>query len=196
MKPSDPPELQPELFTEFSREPKKPERLPQITRTQKPIFLSTTVEQIILISILLILAGCLIFFLGVLRGKALGVQKKTASERVAVQTEPAPVPHRAAPPAASVQPTPVPAVKAVEKPPLNADIARPYTIQLVTYKKKDLADKEVAGLQKAGFYSFLIPSGSYYQVCVGQYQNKDDAKKDIKILGSKYKYKDSFLRRR
>ena len=199
MKPIDNPEVQPELFTEFSGEPKKPERLPQINRAQKPIFLSTTAEQIILACIILILAACLVFFLGMLRGRSLGsvknpvfrntVPAQTASVRAVEASQKV----QERPPAPSAPP-PVSSVRVKQLP--NTDIAKPYTIQLVTYKKKDLAEKETAALQKSGFYSFIIPSGDYYQVCIGQYENKEDAKKDIKVLATKHKYKDCFLRRR
>jgi len=49
-------------------------------------------------------------------------------------------------------------------------------------------------LRRGGFFSWIIPSGEYYQVCVGQYLNKDDASKDLRAFSRKYK--DCFLRRR
>ncbi len=182
-------ETQQEFFVEFAKETKKPERFTSISRTQKPIFLSVSVEQALLAGILAILICCLMFFLGIVRGKAL------------IPPEPASV--------AAVQniqkPSAVLSAAAVEvprpelKPPPNKisfkpDPTKPYTIQLVTYKKKDLAEKEVNALKKSGFYSFIIPSGDYYQVCVGQYISKENAGKDLKTVG--VKYKDCFLRRR
>ena len=64
-------EMQHELFEEFSKETKRTERIPQLSRAQKPILFNTTLEQLLLGSILLILAFCLVFFLGVIRGKSL-----------------------------------------------------------------------------------------------------------------------------
>ncbi len=191
-----PEETQQELFQEFSGETRKKERFPSLQRPQKPLLISTSIEQIILVSILLILAGCFIFFLGVIRGKGLG--EKAGKPGVVVQEAkprqaPAPAPSRvpAAPPKA-VQPAP----PAPLPPPRTAvlDLTKPYTIQLVTYKKRDLADKEVAALRKNGYYSVIIPSGDYFQVCAGQYATKEEAKTDLKTLGSRYK--DCFLRRR
>ena len=206
-------ETQQELFNQFSGELKKAERFPSISRPQKPILFSTSVEQIILVSILLILAGCFIFFLGIMRGKALA-----SKDQIAVSARPAPLapqgdlkrvqPVRAVvttqvtvkevvattPKVKLAAPAVLPA-KALAKPsPATLDLNKPYTIQLVTYKKKDLAEREVAGLRRNGFYSAIIASGDYYQVCVGQYAAKEEARKDLKVFGSKYK--DCFLRRR
>ncbi len=197
-------ETQQELFNEFSGELKKTERFPSISRPQKPILFSTSVEQIILVSIILILAGCLIFFLGILRGKFLASKGQvTAPVRIAPEpVRPTAVtsiaPKQAAAPLLKVKPSAasvaLPAKASVKPSPATLDLNKHYTIQLVTYKKKDLAEKEVAGLRRNGFYSSIIASGDYYQVCVGQYATKEEAKKDLKVFGSKYK--DCFLRRR
>ncbi len=211
-------EVQQELFNEFSDEPKKQGPLPGISKPQKPILISTSTEQIILISIIFILVSCFIFFLGVIRGKSLG--EKVQGQNVAPQdyvppvqnaakpiaVKAIPVKQQAAAPAplavkpsvfsakpaeVKTQPIPAPTTKSA----LAAlNLSKPYTIQLTTSKKKDLAEKEVDAIQKKGFFSFIIPSGEYFQVCVGQYATKDEAKKDLKVFGSKYK--DCYLRRR
>lgn len=206
-------ETQQELFNEFSGELKKAERFPSISRPQKPILFSTSVEQIILASIILILAGCFIFFLGIIRGKFLVSKgQAVAPVRLAPLVPQADVrrvdPVRSATatlvsakqalaPSLKVKqaaPAAVPAKTPAKPSPATLDLNKPYTIQLVTYKKKDLAEKEVAGIRRNGFYSSIIASGDYYQVCVGQYATKEEAKKDLKVFGSKYK--DCFLRRR
>lgn len=180
-----PEESQQELFQEFTGETRKKERFPSLQRPQKPLLISTSIEQIILASILLILAGCFVFFLGVIRGRALGEQaRKPAVAAQEVKPRPAVAPAPSLVPAA---PLLLPRTAAL-------DLTKPYTIQLVTYKKRDLAEKEVTALRKSGYYSMIIPSGDYFQVCAGQYASKEEAKKDLKILGSRYK--DCFLRRR
>ncbi len=183
-----PQETQQELFAGLVGEPKKPERFPSIQRSQKPILVTTSVEQIVLTGIVLILAGCFVFFLGVLRGKAIAVSGVAAEApfpqaQQAARTASAAAPARTVPAAA--------AQAAVEA---GWDAKKPYTIQLVTYKKKDLAEKEVAALRRSGYYSMIIPSGDYYQVCVGQYSGLEDAKKDLKLFGARYKGR--FPRRR
>jgi septal ring-binding cell division protein DamX len=191
-------EMQSELFTEFSKETKKPDRFPGVVKTHKPILWNTTVEHLILLGIGLILLCCFIFFLGVIRGKSLN--STPAADSYAVPAQAAVQVPRAAvasPAARQAAPQATPAVTAPKTTPAVSqkdNPKKPYTIQLVTYKKKDLAQKEVATFRKAGYYSTVIPSGDYFLVCVGQYTNIDEARKDLKTFGARYK--DCFLRRR
>ena len=172
-----PQESQQELFLEFSKEPKKAEPFLPLRKTQKPILISTHLEQLILAGILTILAACLVFFLGVLRGKSLSVSRPVPS------SPPMRVPARPVP---LLQKTPAPAVSTV---PLLIvpDSRKPYTIQLVTYKKKDYAENESALLRRQGFFSIIIPSGEYYQVCAGQYANREESEKDKGMFSARYK---------
>lgn len=175
-------ESQPDLFQDFSAAAKKPERFPAIAKTQKPILISTTLEQLLTLSVVVILGLCGIFFLGVLRGKALN-KPAAPAPAPAVSQRTLPVPPTAAP------------APAVPKPAILASISqKPYTIQLVTHRKKEFAEAEMAALRKMGLVTFLIPSGGYFQVCVGQYASKEEAKKDL--LRFSARYKDSYLRRR
>ena len=73
------------------------------------------------------------------------------------------------------------------------DPKKPYTIQLVAYKNKDRAFEEVNHLKTRGYHSRIITRGGFYQVCVGQYKNLKEAKRDMKAL--RKRYKDCFLRR-
>ena len=185
-------ESQKELFQEFSGDIKKTDRFPALARSQKPVLVSTSVEQIVFCGILAILVLCFMFFLGVLRGKSLGnvqapetkpVSLARPQSSLAVMT-PLPAPPIAVVPAAT---------KAVEMT-RAADPSRPYTIVLVTYKKKTLAEKEVAALKSGGTSAFVASSGDYFIVCAGQYANIAEAKKDLKVFGARYK--GCFLKRR
>ena len=200
-------ETQQELFEEFSSSPKKPERLQRLSRAQKPILFSTNTEQLLMAGILFILALCGVFFLGVMRGKALSgplmATREAVSEPLSVSDLPAPV--TGARPPAPKAPVVVPAAKAtapaipVRTMPSKAKIlleasTKPYTIQIVTHRKKELAEQEMNGLRAQNIYSFIIPSGEYFQVCAGQYASKEEAKKDLARFQAKFK--DCFLRRR
>ncbi len=206
-------ENQQELFEEFSgaASSQKQGKLQFLSRSQRPVLISTNSEQIVLYGIVVILACCFIFFLGVLRGKSIRAMIEPSSPTSTL-------PARAAAPtatrsaatfptsfttssrssAASSQPIartePPASSKATSAAQLLTDLNKPYTIQLCTYRGQALAEKEVALLRKKGYYSFIIPSGDYYQVCAGQYMTKEHAKKDLKVFGSAYK--GSFLRRR
>lgn len=194
---TEPQENQQELFQEFSGDPsRRPERFPSLQKTQKPILFTTNIEQLILAVILLVLSGCFVFFLGILRGRAIAPHERNISAprlpRPAAPmpvSVPAPIKVFSAPPAVAN----TTAQKAMASP-LVLDETKPYTIQLVTHKKKVLAEKEVASLRRNGHLSWIIPSGEYHQVCAGQYRDREDAKKALRLFSSKYK--DCFLRRR
>ena len=203
-------EIQQELFEEFSKESKRVERIPPLARTQKPILFSTTLEHLLLAGIALVLALCLVFFLGVLRGKSLSSKMVPIAAVRPVVSSPAPQALRPAPAPVAVQPRSInpatPVANAVAKTQIPAQSrtslaaaaqnasAKPYTIQLVTHKKRDIAENEAASLKRSGFYSFIMTSGEYYLVCVGQYASKEEAKKDLHFFNGKFK--DCFLRRR
>ncbi len=177
-------ETQQEFFKEFSGEAKRVERFVSLQRTQKPILLNTSIEQVILAGIVLILAACLVFFLGVVRGRHLSASEPVKTLKVSplVRTPQTAVLARAVPANPERLPMKPPPVSAA---PQNLD--KPYTIQLVTYKKKDLAEREMASLRRSGLSSMIIPSGDYYQVCAGRYSNKEEAKKDLQFFAAKYK---------
>lgn len=197
-------ERQQELFEEFSpSSPKRVERIPALAKSNKPILITTTTEQILLASILGILVLCSIFFIGVLRGKSL--QTSVMQDPVSPQRLVAPVKPTTSARAVMVAPaSPAQAIAAANRVSLPASVAaspleapystKPYTIQLVTHRGRQMAETEVMNLRKAGNVSFIIPSGEYYQVCVGQFSSKDEAKKQLKSLSGRFK--DSFIRRR
>jgi len=198
-------ESQQELFSEFSGQPKNTERFPSLGRSQKPILITTNIEQIIVISLAGLLCICFFFFLGVLRGRTLKAESRTvlsapsaSSAPVAAQNATRTVPSSAAKTVQKLTVAAPPAAPAIPKKLAPAifvqDPQKPYTIQLVTHKKKEYAENEVATFRRSGFYSFIIPSGDYYQVCVGQYASKEEAQKDLIKLKSRYH--DCFLRRR
>ena len=185
MKDDTPSETQQELFTEFSSAPKRPERFPTLAKTQKPILISTTLEQLLMVSIIFILFLCAVFFLGVLRGKSLGRVLPPPRAAGVPMSKPAPT----AEPVAAL-----PAATAAVPAPPAVSTGKPYTIQLVTYRKKEYAEAELNTVRKMGFSGFVAQKGEYFLVYVGQYASKEEAKKDLGVFHAKYK--DSFLTRR
>lgn len=57
-----------------------------------------------------------------------------------------------------------------------------YTIQSVTFNSLAMADKELLKLKKKGHEGFVIPSGSFYQVCVKAFETKKIASAVLKKL--------------
>ena len=186
-----PSETQQELFDQFSPAPKRLERFPTLAKTQKPILISTTLEQLLMVSILLILLLCGVFFLGVLRGKSLRPDTATP---VVYRPQPTQVTNIPASRAAVVA-APAPAVvpQAVSKTPATS-AEKPYTIQLVTYRKREYAEAELSNVRKMGFSGYVVQKGEYFLVYAGQYASKEEAKRDMSAFQAKYK--DSFLTRR
>lgn len=171
-------ENQQDLFTNLTGEARRPDRNPVITKSHKPILLPMTLEQILLAVILLILFFCFVFYLGVLRGRstAVAVPVKTTAAPVeaVIKAQPPPIPSVVvAAPASSLQ--------------KSSPNLKPYTIQLLTTKKKLDADNEALLLRKKGFDAQSLRSGSFYVVCVGRYSGKEDAAKDLRFFASRYK---------
>ena len=189
-------ESQPELFPEHSGAIKKPERAGAIKAPQNPVHFTLFPEQIILAAILLILAACFIFFLGVLRGKVIKNQAPVAA------SAPAPSIDRGASVAAqTTRPVAAPQqTRLVLREPnvlssaVTKDPAKAYTLQLVSYKKRDLAEKKAQELRQKGFYSEVLSGSGHYAVCVGEYRTKGEAQADLQRLAPLYK--GCYLRRR
>lgn len=188
-------EAQQDLFGDNPGAPKRPERFPGIPKSHKPILFATSAEHLIFLSILTVLAASFAFYLGILRGKTIAhlpsptaaVTTLSPAIRVpgAVPAAAVPTPPQTAPATAAL--SAVPAAKTPSK-------DKPYTIQLSSYKKKEWADAEAAALRRMGYTTLVSKSSDYYGVSVGQYAGKDDAKRDLKALSSRYK--DCYLRRR
>jgi len=68
-----------------------------------------------------------------------------------------------------------------------------YTIQVASFKKRDMAQKEAMQLQDKGYDIMVVPKGQYSIVCVGKFPVEEEAKVVSKEL--KKKYKDCLIRR-
>ena len=160
-----PGETQQEFFGEFSKTPQQRRPIPPDHRLQRPILLTTSAEQVILVGILLILAACFIFFLGLMRGKAISAKAERPSVFLQNLTSvPAPVVSSVAPVSTAVKPTVNTRMPPQEKAGISIvvqDPNRPYTIQLVTYKNQNLAEKEAAILRRSGYFAVIVPNGEY-----------------------------------
>ncbi len=67
-----------------------------------------------------------------------------------------------------------------------------YTIQVLTYRDKSTAEKQVQKLTQNGYKPFVIFSGGFYQICIGRYSVRENAKIDLANL--RRNYKDCFIR--
>lgn len=69
-----------------------------------------------------------------------------------------------------------------------------FTVQLVTYDNPSLAEKEISRLKSRGYEGFIIPSGSYYQVCANYFETKSKARSDLEALKQTGRYPDAYIR--
>jgi len=69
-----------------------------------------------------------------------------------------------------------------------------YTIQVIAYRSKKSAQKELMQLTRKGYKPFIVVGGDYYQICVGEYTSQKEAQIDFDEL--KKQYKDGFIRKR
>lgn len=69
-----------------------------------------------------------------------------------------------------------------------------FTVQLVTYDNKTLAEKEITRLKSKGYEGFIIPSGRFFQVCANYFDNKSKARTDLEALKQTGRYPDAYVR--
>jgi len=163
-------EYQKELFKEFQKGKGKLKKIAdKVTGRQRKLYLHATLENVVFVSIIVIMCIIVAFALGVERGKRLGLQV-----------------------------TPQPASQAPEKPanftkPVKANIEKkrepedPYIIQLISYKTKSRALGEKSALAERKINAFILPSGKWYQVCTGGYESVKDARKAMEAFKNDYK---------
>jgi cell division protein FtsN len=71
--------------------------------------------------------------------------------------------------------------------------ARKYTIQVASFSQDGLARQEEAGLKGQGYKTILKTSGQFRSLCVGSFNDKQEAETILRKLRSKYH--DCFIRR-
>lgn len=207
-------ENQRELFDELGsagKNPSKSEAVKSFLNRQSGPRFSVPLEWVLITAIVLIIGCVVIFMMGVEKGKqiqkeAYRYSRPVFSEEILLKTAltppttapKAPQPALTAPTPAPISPQSLP----VSRPPLTANrepqkVAsegkKPYTIQLAAFRTENQATKEMAVLRTKGYKPRILAKGGYYQVSVGQYQNREEAAGDLKTL--KKRYKDCYLRK-
>lgn len=169
-------QVQKELFDEFT--PSQKRRQPRNAFNPKPKKVFTLFfEHLVLVSIGVIMIAVVAFSLGVEKGKRIakkegydisvsvnGVNEKASSKEVE-HVEAAPV-------------------EVIEKP--QVQLPERYTIQVASFVKKEIADKEASLLKAQGFDGFVLEKGKYSILCIGRFASRDNASKEQKLLRKKY----------
>ncbi len=158
----------------------------------KPRFLlanlTLSIENLVIFTILGIMVALFSFSLGVERGKHLAAQaldeRVSAAWNVGARTIAAPMPmaRATAPIGRSMG----------EQTPGNVrgfmiGTGARYTLQAATYGKEEYARQDALLLKKQGFQSFLIKSGKYWMLCVGNFNSKENASASLRKLPHEYR---------
>jgi cell division septation protein DedD len=175
--------------------------------------LTLSIENLVVLSILGIMVAVFAYSLGVERGKHV-MAMEFKSTALAASTAAIPVvaghPSATTPVAATAVRQTVPAtagqavttvapaankpavtvaVPAVvaQKPAQAATPAFKYTIQVASYAGEKVAQRAASDLNKNGFETFVMQKGKYVILCVGKFNQKNEAMSVISKLKSKYK---------
>ncbi|MBL8014345.1 MAG: SPOR domain-containing protein [Candidatus Omnitrophica bacterium] len=164
--------------------------------------LTLTIENLVVLSILGIMLAVFAYSLGVERGKHVMAAQMVERTPVKPLISEAPV---------VIQPAPLAVAKfdsAVVTPPAVTTVAQPvnrpveanaetksqvsnpdfkYTVQVASYADEKFAKKVAEELDKKGFQTMVIQKGKYVILCVGKFNQKNEAKATIAKLKSKYK---------
>jgi hypothetical protein len=151
----------------------------------KPRFLlaklTLSIESLVILAILGIMVALFAFSLGVERGKSIAAQ--TLDERVSAAW------NVGARTVASI-PAVVPAVRMAQP---NAVSIHPmavggrYTLQSATYGNEAYAKQDALALRAKGFQPFLIKSGKFWLLCIGNFTSKENAFQFSKKLPAGYR---------
>ncbi|MDO8675880.1 MAG: SPOR domain-containing protein [Candidatus Omnitrophota bacterium] len=167
----------------------------------KPRFLlanlTLSLESLVILSILGIMVALFSFCLGIERGKRLVAQamdeRVSAAWNITVK-KPLPrtfIPVTAAPPVrpAAVRSAPLQAGLPAEAKGGStlAKAGTRFTVQVSSYKNQGFARTEALALQAKGYKAFLIKTGDFILVCVGQFSSNEAAGAALKKLPPHYR---------
>jgi len=163
-------EYQKELFEEFQKEKGKFKKIAdKVTGRQHKLYLHVSLENVVFISIIVIMCIIVAFALGVERGRRLaeGVTRE-------------PVPQASKAPESLTKPIKASAGEMKEA-------KKVYTIQLISYKTEKRALTEQSALREKKIDTFIVLSGKWHQVCTGGYEVTKDARKAMEAFKNDYK---------
>ena len=173
-------ESQKEFFEEFKNEESGLKRIAgRIAQKKKSSHIYLSIENVVFITIVALMALVISFALGVEKGKR---HATTVTEEI--KPAPRPIP-QAAPepePKREVPAAPAAAVQEIAKEPTVM-----YVVQLISYKEKRKAEKEIRALSGKCIEAIIVPSGEWFQVCAGRYESFDEADKSKKEFEKTYR---------
>ncbi|MDP8265053.1 MAG: SPOR domain-containing protein [Candidatus Aceula lacicola] len=183
-----------ELFPGASREAQD---------SEKPKFffssITLTLENIIVLTVLLFMGIIVSFSFGVERGKRVVLADKHALSQIQnVSIEPEILKVAEIPVEENTVFVAKEAEERVEQEAAEPSILKGlpenfYTVQVASFKTHKYAEKEALSLKKKGYEIFIVQKGSHLVVCAGKFLEHDEAEGFSTKL--KNKYKDCLVRR-
>jgi len=142
-------------------------------------------DNIIIISISIILAIIFSFSLGVEKGKRMN-SNKVAKRSIDARAD---------------QGVKIPTAESVKQPIKKTDkslkkrktLIGKYAVLVATYKKNSYAEKEAQRLKKEGYETTVVPRGKFIELCVGSFNNRSQA--EIARRKLRERYHDCLIRR-
>ncbi len=172
-------EKQKELFEEFQK-PEKKFRFFKGNNNKflqdRPFLLQFSVEKLIFYSIGILLVVIVIFCLGVEQGKNIINYKKP----IAVQNQ-APIQQAPKQQVQAVGPVVTKVIpRAVVQPKITKGTF--YSIRIATYANKDFADKDILKIKQMNLPVYIIKSGKFFVINVGDYADRQAAEAAFSML--------------
>lgn len=158
-------EKQQELFGEFNNLENRNKLFGKGALPEKTFTFTFSRDKLMLIGLGFIVLLAVIFALGFEQGKG----RETRQETQAATPE-------------------------AKKPAMQAKL-KSYTIQVATFKSRELAQEEAAKLKKKGFSTITIAAtNGLYQIWIGEFSDQKEASQTLSAL--KKLYKDCYIRKR
>jgi len=184
--------MQRDLFESFVS------RLPDVSSGRKREFLgglhmTLRLDQVLIGVIALLILYAFVFSFGVEKGKGLAVaEMKTrwtakADPVTAAEAKPGDAREYSSAKDTSKKPSEAGLGKREASEMVTSPVpSGKYTIQMITYQTKTAAQRQMRRLSEMGYASFVIPSGSYLQVCLSAFETRllaVQALQQLKIRG-------------
>ena len=160
--------------------------------------ISLSLENLVIFAIVAIMVVIFSFSIGIERGKGVAlsasaatvveskdVSVSTGQEKVSGKTDVRDA--KAVAVVAKAKTVVVPVLKIVKADKSTAVPTGAYTLQIASYKGLKSAQREADKLKQKGFDNvYVLPKGAYTVVCVGNFQNKEDASGIKRQLNNRY----------
>jgi hypothetical protein len=187
-------EKQKELFEEFSKPAKKPFFFKGSNRyLQNNVFIwQVSSEKIVFLIIGVIILAVITFCLGVEHGKRLRDSFQPDNNLPRKLSRPISSSSTSRPASSSSTGRVPTDTRSSVKEPVPTAPQKKYTIMVASYIKKDDAQKDAVRLKKAGFPVYITPSGRFFVIKVGDFN--DRAQADAALATLKKKYKDVYIK--